>query len=253
MSDPAGKLDPVGDLSAERTAGLLQKYHGRVLMIMTGACAVHCRYCFRRHFPYSNAPKGRDGWLGNLQMIASDPSIEEVILSGGDPLTLADESLRWLVVQLNDIPHIRRIRLHTRLPVVIPQRVCGELEQWIKESNAAIFVVLHFNHAQEVDSRVTDALRRLHSSGATLLNQSVLLRGVNDTFDAQRELCLQLVNQRVLPYYLHLLDPVQGGMHFTVPDAEGQKIIEQLRHHLPGYAVPTLVREIAGQPSKTPI
>ncbi len=248
-----GLLDPVGDLAAERSPGLLQKYDRRVLLIATGACAVHCRYCFRRHFPYETAPRSQAGWLAALKTISDDPSLDEVILSGGDPLTLADSTLRWLVDQIGQIQHIRRLRIHTRVPVVIPQRVCEPLLAWVADSKLAIYFVLHFNHSAEIDVAVSQSLSRLLGAGATLLNQAVLLKGVNDSFEAQRDLCLKLVDRRVLPYYLHQLDPVQGALHFAVPDATALSIVSDLREHLPGYAVPKLVRETAGAASKTPL
>jgi L-lysine 2,3-aminomutase len=248
---PEARLDPVGDSQAQRQPGLLHKYDRRVLMITTGACAIHCRYCFRRHYPYDSAPRGREGWGRSLQTIAADRSLDEVILSGGDPLTLADSSLAWLTEQIGAIEQIRRLRIHTRVPVVIPQRVNAELLNWVRRSQLAIYFVLHFNHAAEIDGPVSDALRQLRQAGATLLNQAVMLRGVNDTPEAQAALCLSLANAQVIPYYVHQLDPVQGAMHFAVPDAEAVAIMADVQRRLPGYAVPKLVREIAGQPSKT--
>ncbi|MCA9134127.1 MAG: EF-P beta-lysylation protein EpmB, partial [Planctomycetales bacterium] len=251
-SDPlSGQRDAVGDLAAVRAPGLLHKYDRRVLMITSGVCAVHCRYCFRRHFPYQTAPKGRAGWQQSLEIIAADPSIDEVILSGGDPLTLADEPLRSLVADIQDIPTIRRIRLHTLVPVVIPQRVCEPLLAWVRQSRLPIYFVLHFNHANEIDAAVAKAVDQLRRAGATLLNQAVLLRGVNDSVAAQSELCLRLVDLQILPYYLHQLDRVQGALHFEVSDERALAIAQALPAHLPGYAVPKLVRETAGEPSKT--
>ncbi len=247
---PNSFTDPVGDSAAQRLPGLLQKYDRRALLITTGACAVHCRYCFRRHYPYSAAPLGQVGWQPALDAITHDETLDEVILSGGDPLTLADSSLAWLVAQINEIKHIRRLRIHTRLPVVIPQRVSPPLIQWLGASRIPVYIVLHFNHAAEIDASLEMPLRQLRQSGATLLNQAVMLRGVNDSFVAQRELCLALLDQQVLPYYLHQLDPVQGAMHFGVEDELAIEIVTQLAHHLPGYAVPKLVREVAGEPSK---
>lgn len=248
---PSALRDPVGDGQAERLPGLLHKYDRRILMITTGACAIHCRYCFRRHYPYDSAPRGRTGWGESLRNIAADPALDEVILSGGDPLTVADSSLAWLAEQIGAMGHIRRLRIHTRLPVVIPQRVCVELLNWVRQSPLAIYFVLHFNHAAEIDQSVRTALRQLRHAGATLLNQAVMLRGVNDSCEAQTALCVSLANEQVLPYYVHQLDPVQGAMHFAVPDATAIAIMEDVRCQLPGYAVPKLVREIAGQPSKT--
>ncbi len=248
-----GLNDPVGDTAATRNPGLLQKYAARALLITSGACAVHCRYCFRRHYPYQSAPKGPSGWQTSLDTLREDPSVEEVILSGGDPLTVTDGQLQWLVDKLNQIEHIRRIRIHTRVPVVIPQRICDELLDWVRSSQAAVYFVLHVNHPQEIDASFADAMRQLRTAGATLLNQAVLLRDINDSADVQLELCRQLVNMQVLPYYLHHLDRVAGALHFEASVESGHAIIEHLRNNLPGYAVPKFVREEAGQPSKTPL
>jgi EF-P beta-lysylation protein EpmB len=249
----SGLIDPVGDHLAKRAPGLLQKYTGRALLITTGACAVHCRYCFRRHYPYQTAPKGPSGWQASLDVIHSDPSIEEVILSGGDPLTVADSQLTWLIERLNQIAHVQRVRVHTRVPVVIPQRIDDELLTWVSSSRAAIYFVLHFNHPQEIDGDVRHAITRLRQSGASLLNQAVLLHAINDQPETQLELCRRLVNMQVIPYYLHQLDRVSGAMHFESTLEQGLKIIDHLRSNLPGYAVPKFVREEAGRPSKTPL
>jgi EF-P beta-lysylation protein EpmB len=253
LSGPEGLLDPVGDAEVQRVPGLLQKYRHRALLITSGACAVHCRYCFRRHYPYQTAPTGLSGWQAAVDEIARDTDLEEIILSGGDPLSVRDEVLSQLVDSLNQIGHISRIRIHTRLPVVIPQRVCPELLDWVSGSRAAIYFVLHFNHAAEIDQPVADALKRLRCGGATLLNQSVLLKGINDSLKAQKDLCRALINLQVLPYYLHQLDPVQGATHYGVSDLQAKEIVDGLRRELPGYAVPQLVREIAGRPSKVPL
>ena len=246
-------LDPVGDDNATRHPGLLQKYRGRALLITSGACAVHCRYCFRRHYPYQSAPKGPSGWQAALDLLRTDTSVEEVILSGGDPLTVADSQLRWLVNELNQIEHIRRLRIHTRTPVVIPSRICPELLDWVKLSRTAVYFVLHLNHPHEIDEDFARAMKLLRSTGATLLNQAVLLRGVNDTADVQLELCRKLVDLQVLPYYLHQLDRVAGALHFETELEVGHSIVEHLRANLPGYAVPKFVREEAGRTSKTPL
>ena len=243
-------LDAVGDHAAQRLPGLLQKYAGRALLITTGACAVHCRYCFRRHYPYHTVPVGKAGWEPALAELAADASLEEVILSGGDPLTVSVASLAWLTDRIARIAHVRRLRIHTRLPVVIPQRVCPALLEWLSALPIAAVIVLHFNHAAEIDSRVAQSLAELRQAGALLLNQAVLLRGVNDTCQAQYALCQALVNLQVLPYYLHQLDPVQGAMHFAVSDEQARQIIAHLVDSLPGYAVPKLVREIAGEKAK---
>lgn len=246
-------IDPVGDKASVRNPGLLQKYVGRALLITSGACAVHCRYCFRRHYPYQTTPKGPSGWQASLDTLRADTSVEEVILSGGDPLTVIDAQLQWLINELNQIAHVRRIRIHTRVPVVIPQRVCDELLAWVRSSRAAIYFVLHINHPQEIDANVAAAVKLLRAAGATLLNQSVLLRDINDSPEIQLELCRELVNLQVLPYYLHHLDRVVGAMHFESTAETGHAIVEHLRKNLPGYAVPKFVREIAGEPSKTPL
>jgi len=252
VRDAAGfTADPVDDASAEQLPGLLHKYQGRVLLVTTGACAIHCRYCFRRHFPYSTAPQGIEAWTDALEQIAADPTIHEVILSGGDPLTLVDSTLAELAGLIGSIPHVRRLRLHTRLPIMIPQRVNDEMLTWLTGGRLTPIVVLHANHANELDPSVAAAAGRLSAAGVLLLDQAVLLRGVNDTVKAQADLWERLVDLGVAPYYLHQLDRVAGAAHFEVPEAEGRGIVAQLRKRLPGYAVPRYVREIAGEPSKT--
>ena len=248
---PGGVSDPVGDQETIQTPGLLQKYDGRVLLVTTGACAIHCRYCFRREFPYSEVPKGLDAWESWLEYLSGDDSIQEVLLSGGDPLSIVDDKLARFIEELNLIEHIRRIRIHTRFPVVIPRRIDERLIDWVRKSEKALFFVLHFNHANEIDDSVLKAVGDLQRAGVTILNQSVLLKEVNDSFEAQRALCVKLVDAQILPYYLHQLDPVRGSLHFEVPDEVALRIVEQLRSNLPGYAVPRLVREISGEPSKT--
>ncbi|MEX2113559.1 MAG: EF-P beta-lysylation protein EpmB [Pirellulales bacterium] len=252
LTSPAGyRADPVGDGRATLSPGLLHKYQSRVLMVTTGACAVHCRYCFRRHFPYGQGPRSLDDWQPALAQIAADRSIREVILSGGDPLTLVDGHLAQLARRLAAIEHVVRLRVHTRLPILIPQRVTGELLDWLRGTRLAPIVVIHANHAQELDEAVAAALARLTDAGIVLLNQSVLLAGVNDSADALAALCERLVDLRVMPYYLHQLDRVTGAAHFEVPVAKGRELLAELRRRLPGYAVPRYVQEIAGQPHKT--
>jgi len=248
---PAGyNLDPVGDGPATRRPGLLQKYHGRALIIATGACPIHCRYCFRRHYPYSEARAGTDDWRETLAHIAADVSINEVILSGGDPLSLDTPRLRTLSEGLRDIPHIRRLRIHTRMPVVLPQRIDNELLAWLAGLPWRTVVVIHTNHANEIDDTVARGLHQIQAAGATLLNQAVLLQGVNDSVVALADLGESLFEAGVLPYYLHLLDHVQGAAHFAVDETRAHKLMEQLRRQLPGYLVPRLVREQAGAPYK---
>lgn len=248
---PGFVRDPVGDLAAERQPGLLQKYAGRVLLVTTGGCAVHCRYCFRRYFPYSEGPRSLADWQPALDEIAADPSIREVILSGGDPLMVVDHTLGRLVDALAEILHVKRLRIHTRLPIVIPERVTEEFVDVLSGTRLTPVVVVHTNHANEIDWHVAAALAKLSDVGIPLLNQAVLLRGVNDTTAAQAALCEKLVNHRVLPYYLHQLDRVAGAAHFEVPLETGRRIVAELREQLPGYAVPRFVAELPAEMSKT--
>lgn len=248
---PGFDRDPVGDLAAMTVPGLLHKYRGRVLLTTTGACAIHCRYCFRRHFPYDDANPARDHWQRALAAIAGDESIAEVILSGGDPLTLADEKLADLCHRIATIPHVQRIRFHTRLPIVLPARITPTLLDAIRPARCASIVVVHANHANEIDAEVRAALAALRDAGHTLLNQSVLLRGVNDDTDALCTLSTRLFEAGVLPYYLHLLDRVQGAAAFEVDIDIALRLHAAMRARLPGYLVPRLVREEAGEPGKT--
>jgi len=242
--------NPVGDDEATLTPGLLQKYHGRALMVTTGACAVHCRYCFRRHFPYAEGPKGIEAWRGALSAIAHDRSLHEILLSGGDPLTLTDPILRQLAERIAEARHVRRLRVHTRLPVMIPGRVDDSLLAWLTGTRLKPFVVIHANHPHELGDDVAAALARLVEAKVPLLNQSVLLSGVNDDAETLIELSEKLLDLQVMPYYLHQLDRVQGAAHFEVPREQGVRILETMRSRLPGYAVPRYVEEIAGDRSK---
>jgi EF-P beta-lysylation protein EpmB len=242
--------DPVADHAAIRTPGLLQKYPGRVLLITTGTCAVHCRYCFRRHFPYADSPRSLHDWRPVLDAIAADSSLHEIILSGGDPLSLVDAALEALVEELADIDHLRRLRIHTRLPIMIPERVTDGLIELLRRSRMTPYMVLHANHANELDAPVAGALSRMADAGIVLLNQAVLLAGVNDSLPAQVALCERLVDLRVSPYYLHQLDPVAGAAHFRVPVVIGRQIIQEMRARLPGYAVPRYVQEVPGEMNK---
>jgi lysine 2,3-aminomutase len=248
---PGYFTDPVHDKAAERQPGLLQKYGGRALLIASGSCAVHCRYCFRRHFPYQDTPCSMSDWQPALDEIAADASLHEVILSGGDPLTLVDARLFELIEALAKVSHLRRLRIHTRLPIVIPERVTDELIEMLNGCRLTPIVVLHTNHANELDEAVATALATFSNSGIVLLNQAVLLGGVNDSIDAQAALCERLIDVRVIPYYLHQLDRVAGAAHFEVPVATGRRIIRELRECLPGYAVPRYVAEVPGAGSKS--
>jgi EF-P beta-lysylation protein EpmB len=251
FDDEAGFLDdPVGDLAATSQPGLIHKYHGRVLLITTGACAIHCRYCFRRHFPYSEAPRSMESWQPALQQITDDRSIEEVILSGGDPLTLVDSQLQELVDALSEIPHLTRLRIHTRLPIAIPERVTGELLELLQDTRLTPIVIVHANHPRELCGFVVEALAKLVDAGVPTLNQTVLLRGVNDEIETLVDLSNRLINSRVMPYYLHQLDRVAGASHFEVPIDRGRELIRAMRARLPGYAVPRYVQEVAGQANK---
>lgn len=244
---PGFSLDPVGELAIVRGDGVLAKYHGRALLVATGACAIHCRYCFRRHFPYGAEQRGLER---GLAVVAADPSVDEVILSGGDPLLLPDRRLAELAEALAAVPHVRRLRIHTRLPVVLPERVDEGLVGWLRACPLPVVVVIHANHPHEIDHDVTRALEVLRGTGAVLLNQAVLLAGVNDDADALERLCRRLGDRGVLPYYLHLLDRVAGAAHFEVAEPRALEIMAALRARLPGYLVPRLVREVEGASSK---
>ncbi|MHC4402193.1 MAG: EF-P beta-lysylation protein EpmB [Planctomycetota bacterium] len=220
--------DPVGEACTGRTCGLLRQYQHRALMVATADCGVHCRFCFRRHFPYPNSPTARSRWQPAIDHIASDESIREVILSGGDPLTLDDHALAGLARTLARIPHVRRLRIHTRLPVVVPQRVTGEMLDWMRGGNVPSIVVIHVNHPREIDREVEAAIARLVDAGVPVLSQSVLLRAVNDRAEVLASLFERLVDLRVVPYYLHQLDRVAGAAHFEVPEALGARLIEAL-------------------------
>ncbi len=238
--------DPLEEAAALVAPGAIQKYAGRTLIVASGACAVHCRYCFRRHFPYDGHRQGAD--FPALAAIRDDPSIREVILSGGDPLLLTDAHLGRLVARISAIEHVSRLRIHTRLPVVIPQRVTAALVDILASARQRVVVVLHFNHGNEIDADCARALRNLGCF--TLLNQSVLLRGVNDDADVLRTLCERLFDLGALPYYLHLPDAVAGTAHFDVPERRAIDIHRRLTAQLPGYLVPKLVRETPGAAAK---
>ncbi len=253
LETPGFGSDPVGDLAATTSPGVLHKYRGRALLIATGACAVHCRYCFRREFPYSESAAGRDGWRDALRYLADRPEIDEVILSGGDPLVLPDSKLEQLGGKLAGIPHLKRLRIHSRIPVVLPERITPEFCGWIRALPMRPVMVIHANHPNEVSPEVSHAVRRLAGSGATLLNQAVLLAGVNDSREALIRLSESLFSCGVLPYYLHMLDPVRGAAHFEVGEERARHLERQLRESLPGYLVPRFVREHAGKPCKLPL
>ena len=243
--------DAVGDLASLKAKGLLQKYHGRALLITTAACGVHCRFCFRRAFPYEEQTASRSAWSESVRLLADDDSISEVILSGGDPLSLSDTKLSELITALDAIPHIRRIRIHTRQPIVLPERITASLTELLSTRRAQVIVVLHCNHSQELNNETLSAFNALRSSGATLLNQAVLLKDVNDTPEALIKLSERLFSQGVLPYYLHLLDRVTGTAHFEVKETKAQQLMRNIAAELPGYLVPKLVKEEMGKMNKT--
>jgi EF-P beta-lysylation protein EpmB len=243
--------DPVGDLEATEAPGLLRKYRGRALLVVTGACPVHCRYCFRRRYPYATGQVSPARWEGVLERLAADPTVSEVVLSGGDPLTVTDEKLRRLVEGLEGIPHLRRLRVHTRAPVVLPSRVDAGLLGWLADTRLPTVFVVHANHPNELGPEAARALGRLRDAGCTVLNQSVLLRGVNDRVEVLAEVSERLFAAGALPYYLHQLDRVQGAAHFEISDDRARSLVSALRARLPGYLVPRLVREEPGQPAKT--
>ena len=250
---PGFSLDAVGDLAARNAPGILHKYPSRALLVATGACAINCRYCFRRHFPYADETASAGQWRTAIDYLRADASISELILSGGDPLSLSTAKLASLTEALRPVAHLRRIRLHTRLPVVLPERIDDDFLGWLKALPWPCVLVIHANHPNELCADVGAALSRLKSSGAILLNQSVLLAGVNDDAGVLAGLSERLFELGVMPYYLHQLDPVQGAAHFAVSDARALALQGALLSALPGYLVPRLVREIAGEASKTPV
>ncbi|MBD9468087.1 EF-P beta-lysylation protein EpmB [Pseudoxanthomonas sp. PXM01] len=250
---PGYGLDAVGDGAARSGTGVIQKYRGRALLVATGSCAINCRYCFRRHFPYSDETAARDGWREAVDLIRHDDSIEEVLLSGGDPLSLSNAKLAELTDALAGVPHLRRLRIHSRLPVVLPERIDEGLIAWLSGLPWPVTVVIHANHANEFDATVDVALARLRAAGAHLLNQAVLLRGVNDDVDALVALSERGFAAGVLPYYLHQLDRVAGAAHFEVEDARAKALHAALAARLSGYLVPRLVREVAGDTGKRPL
>ncbi len=233
--------------------GLLHKYRNRALMIVKGGCAINCRYCFRRHFPYQENKGNKSVWQQSLDYIAQHPELNEVILSGGDPLMAKDDELKWLIDHIADISHIKRLRIHSRLPVVIPARVTEQLASILEGTRLQVILVTHINHAQEINQALSDALHRLKKANVTLLNQGVMLKGVNDSVEAQVGLSEALFDAGILPYYMHVLDKVQGAAHFFVSDEKAKAIMAKVIEQVSGYLVPKLTREIGGRSSKTPL
>ncbi len=246
-----GLESPLQEEAFSKGLGLIQKYQGRALVVTTGACAIHCRYCFRRHFPYEEHQPSTENWLQLVQKLRSNLTLREVILSGGDPLMLNDRRFTWILNQLSAIPHLTTIRLHTRMPVVLPARITEALLQTLGNHRCQIVLVTHVNHGNELDDEVARVCRQLAERGVTLLNQSVLLRGINDSDSTLINLSQRLHDCGILPYYLHLMDPVQGAGHFDVPESEAIGLIAAIRAALPGYLVPRLAKEIPFSASKT--
>lgn len=250
---PQYVLDPLGEKQANAIPGILHKYKKRLLLTLTGACAVHCRYCFRRHFPYQdNLPKSSD-WPAIKQYIESQTDINEVILSGGDPLSVSNRRLSEWIDRLQSIPQLKTLRIHTRLPIVLPDRVDTELLEILEQSRFKVVIVVHANHPAELDTFTQKTLQKFQSTRFLVLNQTVLLRGINDNIQTLVELSERLFDCGVLPYYLHVLDKVKGAAHFDMAEADAVGLYRQLMHELPGYLLPKLVRETAGEPYKVPI
>jgi len=252
LTAPGFTTDP---LEEQRSVvpGLLHKYHNRALLLVKGGCAVNCRYCFRRHFPYQENQGNKNNWSQAMEYIRAHPELDEIIFSGGDPLMAKDTELDWLITQLESISHIKRLRIHSRLPVVIPARITDTLCQRLADSRLQVLLVTHINHANEIDDALRHSMSRLKNAGVTLLNQSVLLRGVNDCAETLAALSNALFDTGILPYYIHVLDKVQGAAHFLVSDEQARDIMQQLLSKISGYLVPTLSREVAGERSKTPL
>lgn len=253
INKPDFLQDPLMENKANVVTGLLHKYKDRVLLLATGACAINCRYCFRRHFPYENNNPGMQGWQTALNYIAADKKINEVILSGGDPLLLKDKSLAELVGKIAEIPHIKRLRIHSRLPIVLPARITDELLITLTQTRLQPVMVVHSNHANEIDSHVAYAIARLRVARIPVFNQAVLLKNINDSVAALKNLSEKLFSVGIMPYYLHLLDKVEGTHHFDVPLEKAKALMSELLKELSGYLVPKLVQEQAGALSKLPV
>lgn len=250
LDRPGFVTDPVGDTAAASVPGVIHKYRGRVLLITTGACGIHCRYCFRRHFPYAEHSPNSQNWRSALHYIAQDSSITEVILSGGDPLSLSDDKLSQLLFALADIAHLKTVRIHSRMPIVLPRRIVPSLLSALTSTALKVVFVVHTNHANEIDQEVAASLAALHCAGIVLFNQTVLLKNINDNARDLALLSEKLFQAKVIPYYLHQLDPVAGAAHFFVDHGRIKTIYTELQQQLPGYLVPKLVKEIPGATHK---
>ena len=245
-------LDPLQEQKSNPLPGLIHKYQGRVLLVASPQCAINCRYCFRRHFNYSDNTISRKDWQNTFEYIKNDTSIEEIILSGGDPLVISDRQLSWLLDQIESISHVSRLRIHSRLPIVLPRRITDDLINILNSSQLHTAIVIHCNHPKEIDHVVIDALSKLRSAGIILLNQTVLLKGINDNSKILAKLSKDLFKSGVLPYYIHLLDKVSGTSHFDIKEKDARALNTELLAQLPGYLVPKMVREVAGASSKVP-
>lgn len=251
--DDADSEDPVSDLKSLKSKGILHKYYGRILLIATGTCAVNCRYCFRRNFPYTKNNASAGNWSAAITYIKQNPEIHEVILSGGDPLMLSCKVLNQLSLQLENIQHVKTIRIHTRIPVVAPERINQNFLQWLDNIKLNKVMVLHCNHPSELTEAHKDVFHQIKKTDTTLLNQSVLLNKINDTSEILVKLSHKLFDMGVLPYYLHQLDKAKGTKHFRMSDSKAKELHKEISIRLPGYLVPKLVREIPGKNNKTPI
>lgn len=249
--DPVYSTDPLDETSHNPVAGIVHKYRHRLLLIVSPACAINCRYCFRRHFPYQENRQSKAQWQQALTYISDNTEINEVIFSGGDPLAANDRFLGWLTEQIAAIAHIKRLRIHSRLPVVIPSRIDDSFLRWASATRLKPIMVLHINHSNEIDNQVTSAIERLTNAGIRVLNQTVLLKSINDSASILAALSERLFDCAVTPYYLHLLDPVQGASHFDISPNKASQIYRELQNMLPGFLLPKLVREIPGELSKT--
>lgn len=245
--------DPLAETGKDPAPGILHKYQGRILLVLTGSCGIHCRYCFRRHFPYADRAWNHRDHETALEYLRQRPAIEEVILSGGDPLTVSDERLAALAKELAEIPHLKRLRIHSRMPVLLPERIDEAFLEWFSKGRLQPVLVVHANHPRELDGAVQAALSKLRQAGVAVLNQAVLLRGVNDSVEELQALSESLFEAGALPYYLYLLDRVDGAAHFEVPEEEARSLLADLAARLPGYLVPRLVREVPGARAKVPI
>lgn len=253
ISVPGYSYDPLQESKANPVPGLLHKYSSRVLLTLVGSCAINCRYCFRRHFPYEENVLGRKNWQAMFDYIQQHPAVEEVILSGGEPLLLKDETLKILINELQEITHVKRLRIHTRLPIVIPQRITASFIDVLKSSRLQPVIVLHCNHPNEIDASLREAFQLLRHANIVTFNQSVLLKDINDDAQVLSDLSKKLFEDHVIFYYLHLLDPVMGSAHFKVDEKAAKNIMKQMQANLPGYLVPKLVREIAGESGKVSV